>query len=273
MSQMGNFGVQTPPPVDPRFVHLLTRWDAEVRSLEKQGWEAQKIAQDFAKLALSSALVLNGGALLALPPLMQWLSHDGRTQVAGQAFWFLLGVISATIATMFAYTNWIWIKDEQNTQGTKRARELECDYLRTDVGEDKRHKAAKDRLKWLPRVVNGTAMAGVFFAILAYVFFCTGAYKFMSLAERNALAPASETVTPLKTPASPKKATPPKAATQIQQPAKVEPIELTQPPPIAPAPTETLPPPIPKGASGVPAPPSAKPPAASGKRSTSPAPK
>ena len=191
MPQSGQGGPQPPPPVDPRFVHLLTRWDNEVRYVEKQAWDAQKTAQEFAKLGLSSALVLNAGALLALPPLMQWLSYQGRTQVAHQASWFLTGVISTAVAIAVAYINWMLIRDAQETHAIKRARELDCGYVGKDVKNDEDHIAASNRPRWLPRVVNGTAIIATLCALSAFVFFGIGVSKFIGLAEHNAIAPVT----------------------------------------------------------------------------------
>ena len=188
-----------PPPLNPHFQLLLARWESDVRSLEKQGWHAQQTAQEFAKLGLSSALLLNGGALLALPPLMQWLTDPGRMQVAVEARWFLFGIISASAAIVVAYINWMWAKGQQYALARKRARELDCEYQGLDVTKDTEYQNAVRRIGRLDWLLNGTQIIAVIAAISAYGCFGNGVFQFIHLASTNAIAPIkTDSISPMK---------------------------------------------------------------------------
>jgi len=195
----------------------------EVRYVEKQGWEAQRIAQEFAKLGLSSALLLNGGALVALPPLMQWLTPVTRSEAPQEAIWFLGGTIATAIAIVVAYYNWMLMKEQQYLAANIRALELDCEFQGRLATTDKDYVAAKKKAPKFVRFINMTQIAAVIAAIAAYVCFGIGVYSFLHLAQKNANPSVSVAAHNLR-PVSPKPSdAQPSLIPPVQKPKQVHP--------------------------------------------------
>lgn len=248
---MSQIGAPTPPPVNSQFQMLLHRWETEVRPLEREGWDAQRMSQEFAKLGLSSALILNGGGLVALPPLMQWLDAAGRSQVAGAAIWFPVGIFCAAAALVLAYANHLAISVGRYAMGVKRARELDQGYLgKTPAGDPEFEKAVK-KIARTSKIITGTQITAVLLAIASYVMFGIGVFGFIEIGKSNKAvveevaapqpmtmvtpgvtinisAPTATVTTPQQSPTPPTSA--PKAQTP-QQPSASSPTAKPEPPP------------------------------------------
>lgn len=170
-----------------RWIVFLQRWENEVVAPERLGWDAQKTASEFGKLALSTAFLLNGGALVALPPFMQWLNANGRMLVPNVAVWFPLGIGAATISILIAYLNFMSAKAQQYAYARKRGIELDKLHINKNAIGDPKHTAALAAHRNAGMVVTATQIAATFFCIASYLFFMIGVWGFLTLAQYNTL--------------------------------------------------------------------------------------
>lgn len=178
---------QPPPAPDPFYLLFLQRWNEEVRPLEGRSFESQKIGADFGKVALTSSVILNGGALVALPTLMQWLNPNGRSLVGNMAMWFPFGLGCVFIALLAAYINFMCISAGYMCLATIRARELSCGYNRTTPDTDPDWRKANKDHKRMNFWTRFTQIVAVGSALLSFIFFALGVWGFIELASYSYL--------------------------------------------------------------------------------------
>jgi len=178
---------------DRRFERMLAvdkyrqeRWQSEITAPQHQAWDAQKIAMRFGEIALQAAFLVNGGALIALPPLMEWLSQKGRASVPGDAAIFVAGLFFAAACALTAYLNFLFIAAVLGHHSEKRAMELRAEFSGNALKPDNpEFLKITGKLRWKQRVVVATLIAAVTFGLLSYVTFGFGAYAFIGLAHHN----------------------------------------------------------------------------------------
>ncbi len=173
-----------------RWKLFLQRWQNEVVAREEEGQAAQRIASEFGKSALNYAVVLNAGALVALPPFMQWLNYNGRSLVANMAIWFPVGIVCAAAAYLIVYFNYMGIKKQQYAFARKRGRELDLEYVGKDTAGDKQHAEAIHSIRSTGNWITGTQYASIVLVLLSYFFFILGVFQFITLAQFNTMPPA-----------------------------------------------------------------------------------
>ena len=169
------------------FEFLLKRWASEVIPLEQTGWEAKKIAADFGKLGLTSAFLLNGGALVALPPMMQWLNSNGRSLVAITAIWLPIGIVMAVVAAFAAYANFLLVGKVYNAAAHRRARELDSQHLGKRPQDDPEWKRHNSRYRRARRGVSVTQVVAITAVLLSFACFALSVFGFINLAHYNTL--------------------------------------------------------------------------------------
>ena len=92
-------------PLDPyeKYSRFVADWDRYVAPWRSQTLEYAKLSVEYGKLALQSAFILNGGAMVALAPLIQ--SHiDSVQQATASAIWFVIGLMVAALAALLNIT-------------------------------------------------------------------------------------------------------------------------------------------------------------------------
>jgi hypothetical protein len=96
-----------PTPPDPREIYraYVADWDRYIAPADRQALEYARLSVEYGKLALQSAFILNGGAIVALAPLIESLHNIDAAILARSAIWFIAGLASTAIATAFAYYN------------------------------------------------------------------------------------------------------------------------------------------------------------------------
>jgi hypothetical protein len=166
------------------------RWDAEVAESENRAWDATKIAAEFGKLGLQSAILLNGGALVAIPPLMQWLNDIGRTKVVPIASWFFIGLLCAAVSVVFAYINFSALAQANYGYARRRAIELDAQYADKPFADDPLHRAADRSTVTFGWVAVVTAWVALIFAVGSFGGFSVGVFRFIDLAS-NPVLPAN----------------------------------------------------------------------------------
>jgi hypothetical protein len=158
------------------------RFNSEVGGSERLAWDSMKIAADFGKLGLSSAILVNGGALVAIPPLMQWLTPVARAQVSANAIWFLLGLLMAAAAVVVAYVNFTTLSESKWAWARQRAIELISEYKNKKAEDDPAHGRAKTLSGRFSKAATLTAWIALILACASYGCFAAGAFSFMRLA-------------------------------------------------------------------------------------------
>jgi len=87
---------------------LFREWDASLGPHREARKSASEAAVSFAQLGLKSCLLLNGGALIALPA---YVSLDDACQgplIVLAAASFVAGLVAGAIATLFAYQTMVF---------------------------------------------------------------------------------------------------------------------------------------------------------------------
>jgi hypothetical protein len=165
-------------------VHMQ-RWEMDVREAERRAWDAQRIAADFGKLGLQSLVLVNGGALVAVPPLMQWLSDTARLHIPADATWFVIGLLCAAVSIVVAYINFSSISATNSFYSVKRARELEAEYSARSLEKDATYTRATRYQQAFSVATTATAWVALFLAIASPARFAIGVYEFIGLASAH----------------------------------------------------------------------------------------
>ena len=168
-----------------QFKIYLQRRDSEVDVYSRLSWDSQKIAAEIAKLALQSAFLVNGGALIALPPLMQWLSEPERTAVPDHALVFVVGLMLAAASAVSAYINFMCISRGNSWTGYQQALELNAQHEGISLKEEGEYAQAKAKVKNWYRWTRTTAIVALVIGVLSYVCFAIGAFEFIGLARNG----------------------------------------------------------------------------------------
>jgi len=163
----------------------MQQWNAEIVVQDQLAWDAEKIAADFGKLALQSAILLNGGALLAIPPLMQWLSKNARSQIPLHSVPFVWGLVLACAAVVMAYFNYSLLGEARRSYSRQRGIELSALYAGKEYDKDPAHIRAKSRWRRLSWATTVTAWAALVIGIAAFYLFASGVFEFVALAQQK----------------------------------------------------------------------------------------
>ncbi|MGA7675860.1 MAG: hypothetical protein WCA78_12555 [Rhizomicrobium sp.] len=160
----------------------LQRWSIDVSSIRTQAWDAQKVGTEFSRLALQSAFIVNGGALIALPPLMQWLSTDKRVWVLCVAPLFVIGIILAAACATVAFFNFTQVSDAFHAQAEQSAIKLNAEFEGRQVADDSNYKNARTAEANANVNAKRTRKWALSLGIASYVCFAAGATCFVTLA-------------------------------------------------------------------------------------------
>lgn len=108
-------------PLDNDYRIVLERWRDNVlpHLLASNKWT--EVSAEFALTAVRSALVVNGGALVALPPLMEWAGDLQRGSLVSSSSWFVGGLLLAFVTLLLAYYNFLFMSQVENTRAHKAA--------------------------------------------------------------------------------------------------------------------------------------------------------
>jgi hypothetical protein len=162
---------------------LFEEWRMNVQTAIDSAQDVQSLAAEYAQIGLKSAFLANAGALVALPPLMQWLSVAKRSAIPASAWWFVAGFGCAAVCSIISYANFMIIGSIYNSRAVTSATELMVQYgLREKlVFEEKNYKrnllADKKRRPW----VTLTMYAALATGITSFIFFFVGVFRFQNL--------------------------------------------------------------------------------------------
>jgi hypothetical protein len=162
------------------------RWDTQVSAHYRQSWDSQKVAFRFAEIGLQSAFLVNGGALVAIPPLMEWISSRGRSEVPFDAAAFVIGLVLAAASALVAYLNFLSLAGYYVEVAEKRAIELQAEFFGNALTPD--DPKLVEHTKILQRTqckVTASQIGAVALCVLSYAAFIAGAYDFIELGRAN----------------------------------------------------------------------------------------
>ena len=168
---------------DPHVLEWKETQDVHTRSIP-QKMEFNKIAADFGLLIVKSALVLNGGALLALPAYISAINAEPQADAEllyTSAACFIGGIILATLTAYCAYLNFLSHAGIVESQSESEIIEIEEDYDITHQHRLAPHrKVSRDELqKWTgihTKIANCTVLLAQIFGLATYVLFIVGCY-------------------------------------------------------------------------------------------------
>lgn len=84
----------------------LQEWQSNTKIATEQAHLSGKLAGAFAQIGIRSAYILNGGGLVALPPLMAYFSPDQTPRGAAVcALIFIIGLMLAAVSNYSAYAS------------------------------------------------------------------------------------------------------------------------------------------------------------------------
>lgn len=142
-------------------------------------------AADFGRLTIVSAFLVNAGGLISLPMLMPLLADAGKMKVPFLAFQFLVGIIAAAAASLFAHFNYTFISGAESLWTEIRTREQNDS---PQAAGDSELDALKSRVGDANSAIGITQMLGVAGAIASYVFFVLAALELTVLVHEGLLS-------------------------------------------------------------------------------------
>ncbi len=165
---------------------LLEEWRMNVQSASDKAIGMQSLAADYAQIGLKSAFLANAGALVALPPLMQWLPIVQRAAIPSSAWYFVIGFLLAAVCSIVAYANFTIVAASYDARAAASAVELAVHYgLREKSAfEEKTYKKNATVDKRLKPWIVGTMVVALALAVSSYVAFFVGAFEFRNIVLR-----------------------------------------------------------------------------------------
>lgn len=180
-------------------LHYLERWKVDVTPVEQVAIEAGKGSITFAQTAIKTGLILNGGALIALPAFVQIFSVPTAVLI-GPISYFVIGLALNGIATICAF---IAMSNSENLMGC--IRELRVTKLNEEHNPSKDKEEVGQKIDRLTRKEkkyrlygNGWKTISLTCVILGYTAFCMGAVSGTNVFS-NLSSAAKQTTTQLPT--------------------------------------------------------------------------
>ena len=162
---------------------MLEEWRLNVQTTIEASRAMESHAVEYAQIGLKSAFLVNAGALVALPPLMQWLPVSQRVLIPTCAWYFVAGLLLAAICSIVAYANFMLLANTNDQRAAALAVELMVNYgLRTkETLEDKIYKKHANVSQRLKPWVFGTMVAALIIGLGSYIAFLWGAVEFRQI--------------------------------------------------------------------------------------------
>jgi hypothetical protein len=162
---------------------LLEEWRLYVQTSQDAAAASRAHGVSYAQIGLQSAFLVNGGALVALPPLMQWLPSSERVLIPHCAIYFLIGLVFSGFCSLVTYANFLVIGQTWDASANATATQLAVNYQLRD-------RSALDETEYVKNSTLGTRLniwikltfwGGILSGVGAYVAFLIGAFSFISI--------------------------------------------------------------------------------------------
>lgn len=165
---------------------LLDEWRLNVRAMEDTALKLKSLGAEYAQIGLKSAFLANAGALVALPPLMQWLPAVERAAIPRSAWWFVAGFLSAALCSLVTYVNFMINAEVSDALARTSAMELRVNYglQGKEILSGEAYKNDVAKRTNLSRYAWPTTYIAIILAIVSYGLFFIGAFVFQNLVIR-----------------------------------------------------------------------------------------
>ena len=162
---------------------LFEEWRLNVQSASDAAITMQSLGTEYAQIALKSAFIANAGALVALPPLMQWLPHSQRVLIPSCAWCFVVGLLLAATCAIVAYANFMLLATIFDKRAEARATELAANYGLRDpsILSEPRYVGLLAAEKRFGLWALMTMVAAIAAGIASYILFLLGALAFRQI--------------------------------------------------------------------------------------------
>lgn len=162
---------------------LVEEWRLYVQSSQSAADQMRSHAVSYAQIGLNSAFLINGGALVAIPPLMQWLTVPQRHQIPLSASFFLAGLVLAGACSLVTYWNLTMAGLVLDANANSIANQLAVNYglKNKAVLTNKSYLARAATKKRLLPWIRFTFAGGIACGVASYVMFLTGVFAFIRM--------------------------------------------------------------------------------------------
>lgn len=156
----------------------LAEFRTSLEPVERRGERADQAAIEFAAIGIKSNYLLNGGALVALPAIMQFAEKGAVNW--NLLFWsvwlFVLGMATAAATNFFAYRSVMLAGEAHGHEQTARANSVKLDYYPPEDPSKMQGEVASARSKHEDLLASArkTANFGVVVHGLSIAFFMAG---------------------------------------------------------------------------------------------------
>lgn len=171
---------------EARLLHLA-EWELSVKTHTDKFVRWVDISAQYAQIALRGGFYLNGGALIALPPLMQWLGPAQVLGVISAGYIFVVGIVLAALSALSAYANFMYLAQSASSLAYTNALEVNNRHYEEplDLQAHEEYQKQKKLEKGHGTRIEVTRILGLAFGVSAYVAFCWGIYEFGALAQAS----------------------------------------------------------------------------------------
>jgi len=132
---------------------------------------------DYGKLLVANLIVINAGALLVFPTLLDKVNSGSLNvnTVTGAATMFVLGIFSAMVSGFLAYLIFMWLAHQSFTVSNKRIFLAKCTQEMRELEENKKIIGGFDsEIEKFGRWIQRSFYVGISVGILSFVFFVVG---------------------------------------------------------------------------------------------------
>jgi len=138
-----------------------------------------KAAYEYGVLLVRNLLLLNGGALVALPAIASVLSDSAKLGVKDAAFFFVFGLALAMVCGYFTHVNWLLHHHAHLELRERRARLIALAYLGAEYQDAKVVEEEKKLGSPFARSIWWTFFIPHVTGIASLVALVVGAYKIL----------------------------------------------------------------------------------------------
>tara|TARA_R110000822_G_scaffold200484_1_gene337968 strand:+ start:465 stop:986 length:522 start_codon:yes stop_codon:yes gene_type:complete len=137
-------------------------------------------AVSYAQIGLKWAFLLNGGALVALPPLSQITEKISSSDIRVGAIWFVIGIICAGVCSVVSYWNFIKHNGFLTSCGERELWTVLIQNFPDKYGkleENENYIKAKNNIEKASSHIKWSFPVGILFGIASYFMFFFGSMK------------------------------------------------------------------------------------------------
>lgn len=156
----------------------LTEFRANLDPVERRAENSSRAMVDFASIAINSSFIMNGGALVAIPAILEFSNDNAISEIGFivPSILFVIGIVLSSITNYFAYRSANEEVDAHNEEASARAIVVQDSYYPLDNSQENQEKiealreGSNKKFKRSAQFGN----AGVLTFVFSVVFFVGG---------------------------------------------------------------------------------------------------